>query len=420
MISALGCVPRGACAAKPIRPDIGEAIQGDEDDDAPPGLMDIREVELMEGGDSDSEAEDDELRASDAIFLSGRTEEDFAMLEVQVYDGEAGTLYVHHDITLPAFPLAFQWCRLGTGGPADSFVAVGTMEPVVEIWDLDVMDPMEPVLSLGGKPGSSSSSSSAAAAAAGDGKGKKKKKKKDKKQGGGGAKVGAGAHGDAVLSLSWRDHSPTVLASGSADKTVKLWDLHAGACALTWTHHGDKVAVVAWHRTELACLLTGSDDGSLAVRDARSETAGAAFVVGAKVEDAAWDPASPFTVAAAGEDGTVVAYDIRTNAQPLWTLAAHGGAGVPAVAFSEAYRGLFATAGVDGNVKLWDATKASAPPEPIATKALGVGQIYALAFDSQEGALIAAGGQGGTLALWDAKEDDAALAAWWVDADRTL
>jgi WD40 repeat protein len=54
-----------------------------------------------------------------------------------------------------------------------NYVAVGTMDPVIEVWDLDVIDEMEPVFVLGSKM-----------------------KLKSKK------KVGQG-HSDAVMALSW-------------------------------------------------------------------------------------------------------------------------------------------------------------------------------------------------------------------------
>ena len=86
-------------------------------------------------------------------------------------------LYVHHDILLPSFPLALEWLSYEPGEDTKgNLVAVGTMDPVVQVWDLDLVDGLEPVFTLGSK-------------------GSKKKKKV--------ARVG---HKEAVLSLAWNHH----------------------------------------------------------------------------------------------------------------------------------------------------------------------------------------------------------------------
>ena len=52
-----------------------------------------------------------------------------------------------------------------------------------------------------------------------------------------------------------------VLASGSVDQTVLLWDLNGAKIASTLKTHQDKVQTLAWHPFEAQNLLTGCCDG---------------------------------------------------------------------------------------------------------------------------------------------------------------
>lgn len=79
-------------------------------------------------------------------------------MQVWVYEqaddaGGPSNLYVHHDILLPAFPLSVAWLDCDPGGRLDprNLAAVGSMNPGIEIWDLDVADSVEPLASLGGQ-----------------------------------------------------------------------------------------------------------------------------------------------------------------------------------------------------------------------------------------------------------------------------
>lgn len=73
-------------------------------------------------------------------------------MEVWVFDESASTSYVHHDIALPSFPLALQYINVNPAdGKQGAFVAVGTFQPAIEIWNLDMMDVMEPTAVLGGR-----------------------------------------------------------------------------------------------------------------------------------------------------------------------------------------------------------------------------------------------------------------------------
>jgi periodic tryptophan protein 1 len=51
-----------------------------------------------------------------------------------------------------------------------------------------------------------------------------------------------------------------LLASGSVDQTVMLWDLREGKVARTIKDHKEKVQALSWHPFETEMLLTGCCD----------------------------------------------------------------------------------------------------------------------------------------------------------------
>jgi periodic tryptophan protein 1 len=62
-------------------------------------------------------------------------------------------------------------------------------------------------------------------------------KKKPKKFTNAGKKWKEGSHTDSVLSVSLNHSHKNILASGSADRTVKIWDLSQGKNIYSSSHH---------------------------------------------------------------------------------------------------------------------------------------------------------------------------------------
>lgn len=385
IIAAIVSVPRGACAREPVRyelsPEEEEAIAKLEEKKEPkleeipgfPKKLWFRDDEDEPAMDMDDEDEDDEeddkedteIRETDAIFLCAKTEEDLSSVEMYIYDDN---LYVHHDITLPAYPLALEWLRL-TG----SFVAVGTFETAIEIWNLDVLDALEPTVMLGESD--------------------LVKKKKSKE-----------SHTDAVAALAWNRRTTNTLASGSADQTVKLWDLDETKCASSFAASG-RVQTLQFHPKEAAALAYGGDDNRVHVRDCRSKNAVRDLPsLSGDIESLAWHPQNGAHLVASSDAGDVVCFDVRfpTNG-PVWTLGQpHGKKAVPAVAFNDA--GMLATCSHDKTVQLFDVRPTTSEPR-LAIKSMAVGKLFALAFDDGDPFLLATAGSTASLALWETTEN---------------
>ncbi|CAI5703412.1 hypothetical protein KXD40_003679 [Peronospora effusa] len=380
------------------------AIEDDEEEDEVDGMSSDDDVVAMqdeENDDQDDELEIDkedvEIRPTDSVILVANTEEDFSSIEVQVYDDENGALYVHHEINLPAFPLCMAWMDCAPvpldprTGPVDgSFVAVGTFKPGIEIWDLNVMDVLEPSATLGGEQNDKLRDVAMP---------KMSKRRKNCK-----TVLQPGSHQDSVMALDWNSSHRNMLASGSADSTVKVWDITTQKCLYTMAHHSNKVQSVRWNPAETTVLASASFDRKIVVLDGRQPDAFSKFQLSAEVESIAWMPHNPSTIVASAEDGVVVGFDVRVNGStPLFRFDAHASA-VSAISFSAQVPGLMATAGVDKTVKLWDLNDNT--PVCVTSKEMNVGELFTLSFYQDSPFMLGVGGSKGVLALWDTSENE--------------
>jgi len=409
----------------------------DDDDEIEPGMggdreympTDIKGMEAMkfvdldeeEIEDDDSDIDDTNLQPDDALLIVAKAQEDFASLEINVYENKTGNLFVHHDILLPAYPLCLAHGTIGGTGQAGNFVAVGSFNPGIEIWNLDVLDNLEPTCILGGQDTSDADNAWTQQMMSSPSSTKKKKGKKKNKAPNQESGLRPGSHTGAVMSLSWNQTHRQVLASGSADNTVKIWDvtrcddIKTGGVATTYTHHTDKVEAIAWHPTEGSILASGSYDRTVHLMDARAPDCSAnrkKVLLPADCEAVAWDPHNSHLLTSAAEDGSVLCWDVRKfdSGMTYWNFIAHEYGGCSDISYNPNIPGMLATCAVDKTVALWDTQNVSSNPNerPFAcgTKDMKVGKLYSVNFYQSLPCLLACGGGGNELALWDLSSEE--------------
>lgn len=78
------------------------------------------------------------------------------------------------------------------------------------------------------------------------------------------------SHSDSVLSLGLNPFQNEYLASGSADHTVKVWDLDEEVCKVTYASlHSNKVQVVKWNLKNESILMSAGYDNVVNIIDVR-------------------------------------------------------------------------------------------------------------------------------------------------------
>ena len=134
-------------------------------------------------------------------------------------------------------------------------------------------------------------------------------------------------HTDAVMSISINPFQQEYLASGSADTTVKIWDLEELVCKASLNNlHKNKVQLVRWNLHNEQLLLTGGYDRLINVVDVRERPLGENAIkyhlkkTVKDLESGHWHPFSEHHFVITTESGIVQGYDTRNNSGPVFEL----------------------------------------------------------------------------------------------------
>lgn len=209
-------------------------------------------------------------------------------------------------------------------------------------------------------------------------------------------------HVDSVESLGWSPDGKRIV-SGSADKTVQVWDATTGNHRLIYRGHSSRVWSVAWSSDgtritsgsgELA-LYDPSADDTVQVWDA---TSGARTFIyhghSNYVQAVAWSPNSQRIASGAGDD-TVQVWNADNGGDAL-TYRLHGRP-VKAVAWSPDGK-YIASGGDDNTVQVFDSTTGKL----IFTYRGHSDALQTVAW-SRNGKYIASGSYDGSIQVWGAR-----------------
>jgi WD40 repeat protein len=203
-------------------------------------------------------------------------------------------------------------------------------------------------------------------------------------------------HRDRVTSVAWSPDGRT-LASGSWDRTVRLWEVPTGKLLATLEGHTKAVTSVAWSPDGKA-LASGALDNTVRLWEVPTGKPLATLeghTTG--VTSVAWSPDGKALASGSGDplihDGVVRLWEVPTG-KPLATLAGHAEA-VRSVAWSPDGRTL-ASGAEDSTVRLWEASTGK-PLSTLAGHTAGVGSVAW----SPDGRTLASGSEDGTVKLWE-------------------
>jgi WD40 repeat protein len=200
------------------------------------------------------------------------------------------------------------------------------------------------------------------------------------------------SHDRSLLSQLIGEYNGQLLASGSDDRTLKLWNLKTGTCLRTLWGHGGWIQSISVSPDGMT-LASGSHDRTVKLWDWRS---GECLQVLEghihRVKTVAFDPQGHL-LASGSDDQTVKVWDVQTGIC-LHTLEGHQG-WVLSVAFSPDGK-LLASASGDLTIKLWQVHTG----EGLQTLTGHLDRVRSVAF-SPDGSRLASGSDDHTLNLWE-------------------
>lgn len=299
-----------------------------------------------EDSDSEDEKEAFEIKPSDNLLAVGHVDGDAAILEVHIYNSSSDDFYPHHDLILPSYPICLEWMQTSS---MSNCVAVGDMNEVIHIYNLDIVNVLEASVEL-----------------------------KD-------------GHKESVLSLNW--HRDGKLASTSVDKLALIWDVESQQTTFKLPRKAkDVIQTCQFKNDDSQILAIGDCSGLVSWIDSRSGQVEKKFKLpdGGEVEKVTWDKVRANHTFIASNKGNVYVWDFATDSLN-YTINAHTDP-VVGVVQSKHLPNCLVTGSEDKSLKIWNISTGNEASFVHEYKKCKVGQILALEVNPDEKLTVAVSG----------------------------
>jgi len=200
-------------------------------------------------------------------------------------------------------------------------------------------------------------------------------------------------HASGVQAIAFHPLHP-FLASGGADRTVRIWQLEPPKLARTLSGHRSIVTALISHPNG-DLLITGSWDYTVRLWEANGEVAQLEAHSG-WVQSLALAPDGKL-LASGSADHSIVLWDLETQAA-IVALSHHEGT-VSSLAIDASGQWL-ASGSADKTIALWNLTR----QRVVRTLTAHSGTVTSLAF-SPSGQILSSASDDGTICIWDAASD---------------
>lgn len=178
-------------------------------------------------------------------------------------------------------------------------------------------------------------------------------------------------HTDEGYALSWNHHIPGVLATGSGDGTVAVWNIkhYRKPRPLSPTTvirtHTDLVNHVEWHTYHPSILGSVSDDKKVHIHDTRLSNVTSQPALESQgghtnaINCLAFNPSNETYFATGGSDNSIVLWDMRHMSIPLHRTVGHTD-NINSIAWSPHFETVLASVSSDRRVMIWDTAQIGA------------------------------------------------------------